>query len=212
MSATCAPSYGRPRVAATPARHVAISLAKGRSSSLEEEIRSGYQLEQAVQGSATSLPDSPPAHRPPRRWTRAETQAAVKAAHPFRYPSPTEDQLRDICQGYERITGDPVHRHPVQRFDKKANYIAACWRVHGDDFLPLVQHVYDSIGTTLNLLGTIRSYPPRKPVTPAVEVPMQTPARVVDHKPPSRPPLVDQDIADCFDRFDELDPYGGPIQ
>jgi hypothetical protein len=76
-----------------------------------------------------------------RRWTRQETVARVASAPPFRHPSPDELLLRELVAGYEHITGDAVRR-PAKR-----NLIAACHRVHGDAFLPLVAHRFASTGT-----------------------------------------------------------------
>jgi hypothetical protein len=42
--------------------------------------------------------------------------------------------------------------------------IAACYRVHGDAFLPLVARRFASSGTATNLLGDIRCLPPTEPV------------------------------------------------
>ena len=91
-----------------------------------------------------------------RRWTTAETKERIAAAPAFHYPSPDDDLLADLIWGYEHITGDPVRR------SKKRNYVAACYRVHGDDFLPLVQRLFASWDTAVNLLGYIRCLDPAR--------------------------------------------------
>jgi len=49
----------------------------------------------------------------------------------------------------------------VVRSPKKRNLIAAVYRVHGDDLLPLVLEWFARTGTTTNLLGELRELPPR---------------------------------------------------
>jgi len=71
-------------------------------------------------------------------------------APPFRFPRPDEATLDELVWGYEHFTRDPVRR-PAKR-----NLVAACYRVHGDDFLPLVEHLFTATGSAMNLLGTIR--------------------------------------------------------
>lgn len=68
----------------------------------------------------------------------------------------TPSELDEQVHGYEQITGGRVHRQ-LQR-----NLIAACYRVHGDDFLPLVRQWFARTGTTTNLLGELRVLPPRE--------------------------------------------------
>ena len=89
------------------------------------------------------------------RWTREETRARVTAGPEFGHPSPDRSQLDDLVAGYEQITSDPVRR-PAKR-----NLIAACYRVHGDDLLPLVREWFEHTGTVTNLLGELRVLPPR---------------------------------------------------
>jgi hypothetical protein len=55
------------------------------------------------------------------------------------------------------ITGDPV-RGPRTN---KRNLIAACYRVHGDDFGSFVRDIFRVEGTAQNLLGVIRQAEPR---------------------------------------------------
>ena len=98
-----------------------------------------------------------------KRWTREETQSRMADAPPFRHPSPAASLLGDLRAGYQHITGDAVMR------PAKVNLIAACYRVHGDDFLPLVAHRFASTGTVTNLLGEIRCLPPREPPAPDVQ-------------------------------------------
>jgi hypothetical protein len=100
--------------------------------------------------SASSLKKSATATR---RWTKEEMLARVAAAPEFPHPSPIPSQLDDIVRGYEQITGDLVRRQA------KRNLIAACARVHGDDFLPLVRETFVRTGTATNLLGGLRVRP-----------------------------------------------------
>ncbi len=178
-------SYARPRVAATPRVAVATS----------NPLRKGdLPASQVGQGIATSGPP---------RWSSERTKAAVRSAQPFRYPRLADDQLRDLCDAYSRITGDPVRR------PAKANLLAACWRVHGDDTLPLIQAVFESTGTPTNLLGIVRSYPYRDAGT-VIESPE------AEHEPPQPVPAIRADRLDVDDEFmqawDELDGWQGKVQ
>lgn len=78
----------------------------------------------------------------------------MAGAPPFRFPRPDEALLDELVRGYEHITGDPVRRDP------KRNLVATCYRVHGDEFLPLVQRLFVANGTATNLLGEIRCLAP----------------------------------------------------
>jgi hypothetical protein len=90
-----------------------------------------------------------------RRWTREETRAKATSGPEFTHPSPDRPLLDELVRGYEQITGTSVRR-PGQR-----NLIAACYRVHGDDFLRLVREWFERNGTTVNLLGELRVLPQR---------------------------------------------------
>jgi hypothetical protein len=70
---------------------------------------------------------------------------------------------------YEHVTGDVVRRQ-AQR-----NLIAACYRVHGDDLLPLVLETFERTGTAINLLGELRVLRPRQP-RPAADPDSPTPS------------------------------------
>jgi hypothetical protein len=72
----------------------------------------------------------------------------------FRHPSPDGPLLTELVAGYERITGVKVVRL------KKRNYLAACYRVHGPDTLPLVQEIFAERGTDTNLLRDLRRREP----------------------------------------------------
>lgn len=104
-----------------------------------------------------------------RRWTRAETRSRAEAAEGFHYPSPTPSQLCDLVSCYEQITGDIVRTRP------KRNLLAACYRVHGDDFLALVRETFARTGTATNLLGELRVLQPRQ-ARPAADPDSPTPA------------------------------------
>jgi hypothetical protein len=47
------------------------------------------------------------------------------------------------------------------RTQPKRNLVAACYRVHGDDFLPLAIETFERTGTATNLLGKLRVREPR---------------------------------------------------
>lgn len=97
--------------------------------------------------STSSLKESASATR---RWTHEETRARATAGPQFRLPGPDRSLLDALVAGYERITVSTVRR-PAQR-----NLIAACYRVHGEDFLRLVEETFARTGTTTNLLGELR--------------------------------------------------------
>jgi hypothetical protein len=91
-----------------------------------------------------------------RRWTKEETLVRLANGPEFPHPRLTPAELDDQVRGYEQITGDLV------RFPKKRNLLAACYRVHGDDFLPLVRETFEHTGTATNLLGELRVRSPRQ--------------------------------------------------
>lgn len=106
----------------------------------------------AVGHSTSSLKESATATR---RWTKEETLGRVADGPKFSHPSTAPSQLDELVRGYEQITGDLV------RSTRKHNLVAACYRVHGDDFLPLVRETFERTGTAMNLLGELRALPPR---------------------------------------------------
>jgi hypothetical protein len=76
------------------------------------------------------------------------------AAPTFQFDRPEHTNLHDLVRGYVHITGDPVTRAP------KRNLIAAGYRVHGENFFPLVLRLFTTMGTATNLLGIIRCLSP----------------------------------------------------
>jgi hypothetical protein len=108
--------------------------------------------------SSESLEEGATATKVPRRWTKEETQTRIAHAPTFLQERLDENALNAEISGYEHITGDPVRR-PAKR-----NLVAACYRVHGENFLPLVQRLYAASGTATNLLGTIRCLSPSEAV------------------------------------------------
>jgi hypothetical protein len=76
------------------------------------------------------------------------------AAPTFQFDRPEDTNLDDLVRGYVHITGDPVTRAP------KRNLIAAGYRVHGENFFPLVLRLFTTMGTATNLLGIIRCLSP----------------------------------------------------
>jgi hypothetical protein len=121
------------------------------------------------------------ATRATRRWSAEETRARIATAPLFEYPSPDAALLEELVSGYTHLTGDPVRR------PKKRNLVATCYRVHGDDFLPLVQRLFTRHGTAVNLLGQIRCLAPSKTGWPAEEESMDGPARMA---PSASEPLL----------------------
>ena len=101
----------------------------------------------------------------------------MATAPAFRFPSPDGCLVQELIVGYQHITGDPVHR-PAKR-----NFIAACYRVHGDDFLPLVARLFARTGTAMNLLGEIRRLAPAASVPPDDEPPEDEPMERTGHAP-----------------------------
>jgi len=90
-----------------------------------------------------------------RRWSREETKIRATAGPKFLFPRPTPPELDELIREYEQTTGDRVRTNP------KRNFLAACYRIHGDDFLPLARETFGSTGTVTNLLGLLRETPPR---------------------------------------------------
>jgi hypothetical protein len=91
-----------------------------------------------------------------RRWTTEETRARTATGPEFLHPGPSPSDLEGLVRTYEHITGDTVRRH-AQR-----NLIAACYRVHGDEFPALVAEEFERTHTATNLLGELRVLPPRE--------------------------------------------------
>ncbi len=91
-----------------------------------------------------------------RRSGREETRARATAGPEVLFPRPTTSEIDDLVREYQQTTGDGVRTNP------KRNLLAACYRVHGDDFLPLVREWFASTGTATNLLGELRVLPPRE--------------------------------------------------
>ena len=99
-----------------------------------------------------------------RRWTAEERDQRIAEAPPFRHTPPSSELLAELVRQYTQITGDPI------RSDRKRNLLVTCYRVHGDDTVPLIEDVFRATGTATNLLGEIRSRPPRHPDHAVVEV------------------------------------------
>jgi hypothetical protein len=110
----------------------------------------------AVADSTRFLEEGASATSATRRWSAEETKARVASAPLFEYPPPDESVLGELVAGYTHIAGDPV------RTQRKRNLVATCYRVHGDEFLPLVQRLFAKSGTATNLLGQIRCLAPSR--------------------------------------------------
>jgi len=92
------------------------------------------------------------------RWSRDDLRVRLDGAPKFRITDRVDDDtLARICAAYTAITGDPVRSERPW----KKNLVAAAYRVHGDDFLPFVADLFKAKGTATNLLGILRSSPPR---------------------------------------------------
>ena len=96
-----------------------------------------------------------------RRWSRAYTKARMATAPAFRLAPPSAALLDRLVQQYQATTGDKIRR------PGKRNFLAACYRVHGADVMPFIADEFAARGTAENLLGIIRSSPPRE--SPATE-------------------------------------------
>jgi hypothetical protein len=92
-----------------------------------------------------------------RRWTVDEIQARIAEAPTFRFDRPPADLLEGLVQQYQIVTGDQI----ATRRPNKRNLLAACYRVHGADVIPYIADEFAVRGTAQNLLGIIRSSPPR---------------------------------------------------
>ena len=118
----------------------------------------------------------------------------MASAPQFLHPSPDESLFEELVAGYEHITGDAVRR-PAKR-----NLVAACYRVHGDAFLPLVARRFASSGTVTNLLGDIRCLQPTEPVREADGLRRDATAAALLRPPDLAPGLTYP--ADAPPRFD----------
>lgn len=125
-----------------------------------------------------------------RRWSNAETKMRIEGGPSFGFDPPASELLARLVQYYEAVTGDPV------RTRKKRNFVAAAYRVHGSDFVPLLEEEFTRLGTAANLLGVLRSMPRRNEGVqegPPGKAPQTTAA---DHEGPPCP--VEQCIADVI--------------
>ena len=82
-----------------------------------------------------------------RRWSNAERNLRIGVAPEFGFAPPAKETLERLVRGYTDITS-----HTVATV-RKRNLVAACYRVHGDDFLVLVEDLFRLGGTATNLLG-----------------------------------------------------------
>lgn len=125
-----------------------------------------------------------------RRWSNAETKKRIEGGPSFGFDPPASELLARLVQYYEAVTGDPV------RTRKKRNFVATAYRVHGSDFVPLLEEEFTRLGTAANLLGVLRSMPRRNEGVqegPPGKAPQTTAA---DHEGPPCP--VEQCIADVI--------------
>jgi hypothetical protein len=125
-----------------------------------------------------------------RRWTKAELDARIAAAPPFSFGPPTPERLEALVAGYVRLTGDPVGR------SAKRNFLAACFRMHGEDTLGVIAERYRVTGTITNLLGAVRCLPRRtRPTTNAAPgaAPL-SPIAIQVVSAPRRVPAMDRTV------------------
>lgn len=97
---------------------------------------------------------SPSGPGAPSRWSPDETDRQIRDAPLFAHGRPTRSHLDKLCAEYTVITGDAV---PTL---KKRQLIAAAYRVHGKNFLPLLRRLFEALGTCTNLLGILRTTEP----------------------------------------------------
>lgn len=109
----------------------------------------------ARSSSTDSFEDRTSATTRAKRWSSAETKARIAGAPEFGFPSPPRPLLDALVAEYETLTGDPVRTFP------KRNLLAACYRVHGPATTAFIADEFARRGTAANLLGFIRTSPPR---------------------------------------------------
>jgi len=91
------------------------------------------------------------------RATRAEVREAIQSAPPQAVAEFSADlSLEELASCYSRVTGRPVEKVT----GRQRNFLAAIWRVHGDDLEPLLRTLYAEGGEN-NLLLRARTHQPR---------------------------------------------------
>jgi hypothetical protein len=149
----------------TPAQRVIrleAELAEARAG-LEVDNGPSYALAGARVASGSSSTNSSPfeeGRSATRRWSNQEMHALLPTAPSFTGGRLDEVHLTQICEAYTGVTGDRVLT------PKKRGLVAACYRVHGEDFIPYVRAQFAATGST-NLLGVLRTSPARKHAPPA---------------------------------------------
>ena len=111
-----------------------------------------------VASSSRSTSDSSPLRKgadATSRWTSADLRSRLPSAPTFSADWLDDHQLTAICAAYEQITGVAI------RTPKKRNLVAAAARVHGEDFIRLIQARFAETGTERDLLGYLRTSPLR---------------------------------------------------
>jgi hypothetical protein len=91
------------------------------------------------------------------RLRAGELQSRIPNAPDFRYGPLSSEELNDVVRRFEEITGKPV------RPGRQRNLVAACYRVHGPDFIPFAESYLRVERSDTNLLAVIRGTPPRLP-------------------------------------------------
>jgi len=148
------------------------------------------------------------------RWTSADLRSRLPSAPTFAGDWIDDHELTTICAAYEQITGVPIRSGP------KRKLLAAAARVHGDDFIPYVRDHFADTGTERDLLGYLRTSPPRtaEPVAP-LAAPTAEPAQV-DPPTEARPdvgsasrhiaPWTDQELREVVADLDRDGPAPTP--
>jgi hypothetical protein len=112
-----------------------------------------------------------------RRWTKAETLEIVSRAPEFRFDSPSRVELDGLAEAYKEITG-----HQVRTWAQR-NLLAAAYRVHGTDMIPFLADEFARQGSVTNLLGLVRSAPPRDGRDPGASTARDTGRRLEGSAP-----------------------------
>jgi hypothetical protein len=157
------PGEGTPRPESLTEKiaRLEAELASAREAQESESVATRARPRVATASSSTGSTSLKEGATATERWSHEDLQANLSGAPGFRIEDRVDDErLTLICEAYTAVTGDPV-RIPKNHPPKKRNLIAAAYRVHGDDFIPFVRAVFLERGTATNLLGIVRSSPPR---------------------------------------------------
>jgi hypothetical protein len=99
-----------------------------------------------------------PMHRP--KPSSIEEPMHTRKRREYRYPGPTDEELRGLKEAYLEITGRTV-------WPKMVKLIATCWRMHGPSTASVIAELHAEFGVTDLLRRTIGYGEDEKPSTPA---------------------------------------------